>query len=88
MTKVKLQPQRMCIACREMKDKKELVRVVKNNEGEIFVDLTGKANGRGAYVCKSKECFAKLKKQKGLNKAFKCPVEQEIYSKIEGELFE
>ena len=88
MIKEKLKPQRMCIACREMKDKKELVRVVKNSEGNIFVDLTGKANGRGAYICKSKECFAKLKKQKALNKAFKCPIDEEIYNKIEGELFE
>ena len=75
------------MACREMKDKNELIRVVKNNLGEIFVDLTGKANGRGAYVCKNKECFNKLKKSKGLSRAFKVPVDEEVYNKIEGEIF-
>jgi len=88
MEKIKNKPQRMCVSCREMKDKNTLVRVVKNSEGEIFVDMTGKANGRGAYICRDKECFAKLKKQKGLSKAFKCPIDEEIYKKIEGELFE
>ena len=51
---------RMCIVCRGQSDKKELLRIVKNKNGEIFVDKTGKANGRGAYVCKDKECFSKL----------------------------
>lgn len=84
----KQKPQRTCISCREMKDKNLLVRVVKNSSGEIFLDTTGKANGRGAYICKNKECFAKLKKSKGLSRAFKCPVSEEVYDKIEGELFE
>ena len=88
MEKIKNKPQRMCLACREMKDKNTLVRVVKNSEGNVFVDLTGKANGRGAYICRNKDCFAKLKKQKGLSKSFKCPIDEEIYNKIEGELFE
>ena len=61
---------RMCIVCREHSDKKELVRIVKNKNGEIFLDLTGKANGRGAYICKSKECFLKLKKNKGAKPCF------------------
>lgn len=73
---------RMCIVCRGQSDKKELLRIVKNKDGEIFVDKTGKANGRGAYVCKDKECYAKLCKSKALNKAFKCNVPQEIYEKI------
>ena len=71
-----------------MKDKNELVRIVKDKEGNIFVDSTGKANGRGAYICKDKACFAKLKKQKALSKAFKSPISDEIYEKIEGEIFE
>ncbi len=78
-----MESQRMCICCRQMKDKRELLRVVKNKEGEIFVDSTGKKNGRGAYVCKDIECLKKLKKNKVLNKAFKCNVQDEIYSKIE-----
>lgn len=78
---------RMCIVCREQSDKKELIRIVKNKEGQIFVDKTGKANGRGAYVCKDKECFNKLCKQKSLNRAFKCNVPPEVYEKL-GEEFE
>lgn len=73
---------RMCIVCRGQSDKKDLLRIVKNKDGKIFVDETGKANGRGAYVCKDKECFEKLCKQKSLNKAFRCNVAQEVYDKI------
>ena len=78
--------QRMCIACRQMFDKKDLTRVVKNKEGQIFVDSSGKANGRGAYVCTNQSCLEKLKKQKILNKAFKCMVEEKIYKQLEEEL--
>lgn len=74
---------RMCIACREMKDKRTLMRVVKTKEGNIFIDETGKANGRGAYICKDIKCLEKLKKQKTLNRTFKCMVPLEIYTKIE-----
>ena len=77
---------RMCIVCREHSDKKELLRIVKNKEGQIFVDKTGKANGRGAYICKSKECLNKLKKSRGLNRAFKCEVGDDVYSMIGEEI--
>lgn len=77
---------RMCVVCRGQSDKKTLLRIVKNKEGQIFVDKTGKANGRGAYVCKNKECFEKLQKQKGLNRAFKCDVPQEVYKMIGEEI--
>ncbi len=77
---------RMCIVCREHSDKKELLRIVKNKEGQIFVDKTGKANGRGAYICKSKECLNKLKKSRGLNRAFKCEVSDDVYSMIGEEI--
>lgn len=77
---------RMCIVCREHSDKKVLVRIVKNKNGEIFLDLTGKANGRGAYICKSKECFLKLKKTRALNRAFKCEIPLEIYDKLGEEI--
>lgn len=76
---------RMCVACRQMKDKRTLTRVVKNKEGQFFVDPTGKISGRGAYVCHEPECLTKLKKQKVLNKAFKCQVPDEIYQKLENE---
>ncbi len=77
---------RMCIVCRGQSDKKTLLRIVKNKDGEIFVDKTGKANGRGAYVCKNKECFEKLCKQKSLNRAFKCEVAQQVYQMIGEEI--
>ena len=78
----KKQPLRMCVACREMKEKDDLLRIVKNGEGEIFVDKTFKANGRGAYICKCKECLAKAQKSKALQRAFKQNVGQEIYDEI------
>ena len=78
---------RMCIVCRGQSDKKQLLRIVKNKDGESFVDVTGKANGRGAYVCKDRACYEKLCKQKSLNRAFKCNVSDEVYKKI-GECIE
>ncbi|MBQ9104430.1 MAG: YlxR family protein [Clostridia bacterium] len=77
-------PMRMCIACKEMKPKRELLRIVKSGE-EISLDLTGKKNGRGAYICDNPECIARLKKQKLLNKVFSTAVDDEVYAKIEEE---
>ena len=74
-------PMRTCIACRTEKPRKELFRVVKFGDN-ISLDKTGKANGRGAYVCNDKECIEKLKKQKMLNRAFSCQVPDEVYDKI------
>lgn len=74
-------PMRTCIACKSNKPKKELLRVVKFGE-EIKLDRTGKLNGRGAYVCDCKECIAKLKKGKLLNRAFSMAVPDEVYDKI------
>ena len=76
-------PMRMCTACREMKPKRELVRIVKTPEGEIKLDLTGKLNGRGAYICKSCECLKKAQKTGALSRAFSCEISAEIYSQIE-----
>ena len=75
-------PLRMCIACREMKPKTELIRVVRSPEGVIGLDFTGKKNGRGAYVCDGEECLKKLGKAKLLNRAFSAPVEDEVYAGI------
>lgn len=74
-------PIRTCIACKTAKPKKELIRVVKFND-EIKLDLTGKMNGRGAYVCNDVNCIKKLKKQKLLNRTFSCQVEDCVYDKI------
>lgn len=74
-------PMRTCIACRSEKAKRDLIRIVRSGE-EIKLDLTGKLNGRGAYVCNELQCVQKLKKQKLLNRAFSMPVSDEIYDKI------
>ena len=78
---IKKTPMRTCIACRECKPKKELLRIVKNDNG-FALDKTGKLNGRGAYICKSKDCFDLLMKNKLLNKTFKMSVPEEEYQKI------
>lgn len=78
--------QRMCIVCRQMQDKRQLLRIVKNKECELSIDITGKKNGRGAYICKSEDCLKKLIKQKSLNKAFKMNIEESFYKEIEEEI--
>ena len=83
MPKTKKIPMRMCIACREMKPKADMTRVVKNADGEIFPDLTGKAPGRGAYICSEGECLKKLTGKKLLNKAFSANVDSEVYRVVE-----
>ena len=88
MTKTKKIPMRMCLGCREMKPKKELIRIVMNKEGAVFLDFTGKASGRGAYICKSKACITKLKKSRGIEKNFGCQISSSIYDGIEKELSE
>ena len=85
MPKTKKIPMRMCIACREMKPKKEMTRIVKNADGEIFADPTGKAAGRGAYICSGEECRKKLNDKKLLHKVFSSNVEPEVYQKVEEE---
>ena len=79
-------PMRKCTGCNEMKPKKELVRVVKSPEGEISLDLTGKNNGRGAYVCKDAACLKKAQKAKRIERAFDCAIPDEIFEKMEQEL--
>ena len=83
---VKKVPMRMCTACREMKPKRDLIRVVKTAEGEIKLDTTGRLNGRGAYICKDRECFLKARKTNALARAFETRVSDEIYNQLETEL--
>lgn len=78
-------PMRTCIACREEKPKREMLRIVKNADGEIKLDFSGKLAGRGAYICDGADCIAKLKKGRLLNRSFSCEVPQEIYLRIEEE---
>lgn len=79
-------PLRMCTGCGEMKPKKELVRVVRSPEGEISLDLTGRAPGRGAYVCRSTACLQKARRARRLEKAFSCKIPDEVYDRMEGEM--
>ncbi|WP_238915516.1 YlxR family protein [Clostridium sp. YIM B02555] len=83
--KAKKIPLRMCTGCMEMKPKKELVRVVKSPEGDVSVDLTGKKSGRGAYICKSIECFEKAFKTKRLSRNLETNISEEIYEKLKDE---
>lgn len=78
-------PLRTCVACREEKPKREMLRVVKNAAGEIRLDFSGKLPGRGAYICDRAECIARLKKYKLLNKSFSANVPPEVYERIEEE---
>ena len=79
-------PQRKCVGCNLSKDKKELIRVVKNSEGEISIDLTGKKPGRGAYICKDAACLKLAKKAKKLERAFECAISEDIYARLEQEI--
>lgn len=77
-------PERTCMGCNEKKPKKELIRIVKNKEGEINVDKTGKMQGRGAYICDNIDCLEKLIKTKRLEKIFETKISNEIYEKLRG----
>ena len=83
MNKPKKIPMRMCTGCGEMKPKKELVRVVKPKEGDIDIDLTGRANGRGAYICRCLSCPQQARKTRRFEKAFACRIPDEIYDRME-----
>ena len=79
-------PQRKCVGCGTSKDKKELIRVVKNAEGEISVDMTGKKNGRGAYICHDENCLKMAIRAKRLERAFECQISEEIYERLMQEI--
>ena len=79
-------PLRQCVGCGEMKGKKEMMRVLKTADGGICLDVTGKKNGRGAYICTQRECLRKARKNKGLERSFQCAVSGEIYKELLEEL--
>ena len=84
--KEKKVPMRMCVGCREMKPKNELLRVVRSPEGSLSVDATGRKPGRGAYVCRSAECLKKAIRQKQLERAFECALQDEVKEALMREL--
>ena len=77
-------PQKTCMGCNQKKDKKDLIRIVKNKEGQISIDKTGRTNGRGAYLCDNIECLEKAIKTKKLERTFEMPISQEIYESLRG----
>ena len=86
MNQIRKQPMRQCIGCQEMKNKKEMLRILKTTENEIVIDTTGKKNGRGAYICPSKDCFFKAVKSKGIERSLKMSIPKEVYENLEKEI--
>lgn len=86
MQKMKKIPRRQCLGCREMKEKRELIRVVRAPEGEISLDFKGKKPGRGAYVCPSLECLKKARKNRALEHAFSARIPDELYDALEQQM--
>lgn len=81
-------PLRKCSGCGEMKPKKELVRVIRTPENEVVLDLTGKKNGRGAYICRNEACFAKAKKTKVFERSLEVSIPEEIYDLLSEEMIQ
>lgn len=79
-------PQRQCVGCRTMYDKRDLLRVVKSPEGDISLDTTGKKSGRGAYVCRSVECLKKAQKSRALERALEIAIPQEVYDALQQQM--
>ena len=86
MQKQRKIPQRQCVGCRTMKDKKALVRIVKTPEGDICVDATGKKSGRGAYICPNAECLQKARKSRALERAFETAIGPDIYEALQAQI--
>ncbi len=86
MQKQKKIPQRQCVGCRTMFDKRDLIRVVRSPEGEISLDLHGKKSGRGAYVCKNPACLKKAQKSKALERAFSMSIAESVYEELSSQL--
>lgn len=86
MQKPRKIPQRQCVGCRTMKDKKALIRVVRSPEGNVALDFKGKMPGRGAYVCPDPECLKKARKSRALERAFETEIPQEVYDEMQWQM--
>ena len=84
--KAKKNPERQCVGCREKREKRDLIRVLRSPEGEISIDFTGKKSGRGAYICHSSACLKKAKKSGALARQLNCEISVEIYAELEKEI--
>ena len=78
-------PLRQCVGCREMKSKRDMIRILKTPEGEFMLDPTGRKNGRGAYICRDAQCLEKAKKSKALDRSFRMSIPAEVYESLERE---
>ena len=79
-------PQRQCMGCRERKNKKDMIRVVRETSGKVSLDFSGKLNGRGAYVCPDPECLKKARKARSLERSLETPIPEEVYDRLEKEM--
>ena len=79
-------PQRQCMGCRERKEKRQLIRVVRGTDGNVSVDFGGKLNGRGAYICPDPECLKKAQRSKGLERSLETAIPEEVYQRLYKEL--
>ncbi len=86
MSKAKSPVLRKCVGCGEMKDRKDLVRIVRSTDGSISLDMTQKMNGRGAYICRSLTCLETAVKKRGLERTLKCAVAKDVYEQIRDEI--
>ncbi|MBR4027436.1 MAG: YlxR family protein [Lachnospiraceae bacterium] len=84
--KAKKIPMRQCVGCGEMKAKKELARIIKTPEEDVIFDMTGRKNGRGAYICANMDCLKKARERKGLERSLKITIPTEVYSILEEEM--
>ena len=79
-------PQRQCMGCRERKDKRDMIRVVRGTDGAVTLDFSGKLNGRGAYICPQTECLKKARKARSLERSLEVDIPQEVYDRLEKEM--
>ena len=79
-------PQRQCMGCRERREKREMIRVVRTTEGNVQLDFSGKLNGRGAYICPKPECLQKARKSKALERSLEVPIPEEVYDRLAREM--
>lgn len=83
--KIKKIPMRMCLGCNEMKNKRDMLRVVKSPEGNVSLDFTGKKSGRGAYICKTLECFEAARRAKRFERSLSCRIDEKVYEELKNE---
>ena len=79
-------PQWQCMGCRERKAKRDMIRIVRNTEGQVCLDFSGKMNGRGAYICPNPECLKKVQKSKALERSLEVSIPDEVYARLHKEM--